>query len=410
MIKTGRERKIMGENALSAYGLRTISMQLLLITNLYPPQELGGYGRCMADFAWGLQQRGHTLQVISSDAPYLGPSSAGPSAESVDRRLRLKGTFQGGVYQLQEPTAREAVDEHNCELLNHWLSKGAWDGILLGNLDLLGTELLAPLLASDLPLLHHIGFVTPPYPLEETPPKNTSYRLLAASETVRQCLTEAGMTVDAESVIYPGARVDLFGSARLGRPLPPTPNGTEGRPLRVCFAGLQMGSKGPHTLLEALLQLKQKGIPIHMMFAGGTFQADYAKQLRQFCSDHKLNNQVDFLPQLHREQLARFFQLNHVCVFPSLHPEAFGIVAAEAMASGLALVSTGVGGASEVFEDGISGLHYPAGNSTALAQQLERLAKNPALLLRLQQAGEQRIRRHFSVDASVHQLETLLSQ
>ena len=28
-------------------------MQLLLITNLYPPQELGGYGRCMADFAWG---------------------------------------------------------------------------------------------------------------------------------------------------------------------------------------------------------------------------------------------------------------------------------------------------------------------------------------------------------------------
>ena len=56
-------------------------------------------------------------------------------------------------------------------------------------------------------------------------------------------------------------------------------------------------------------------------------------------------------------------------MFPSLHPEAFGIVAAEAMASGLALVSTGVGGASEVFEDGISGLHYPAGNSTALAQR-----------------------------------------
>ena len=86
------------------------------------------------------------------------------------------------------------------------------------------------------------------------------------------------------------------------------------------------------------------------MFAGGTFQADYAQQLRQFCTRHQLNGQVDFLPQLNREQLARFFQLNHVCVFPSLYPEAFGIVAAEAMASGLALVSTGVGGASELFE------------------------------------------------------------
>ena len=383
-------------------------MRLLLITNLYPPQELGGYGRCMADFAWGLQQRGHILQVISSDAPYLGPSSAGPSGEPVDRRLQLKGSFQGGVRQLQEPAARAAVDTNNHALLKHWIDKGAWDGILLGNLDLLGTELLAPLLESGLPLLHHIGFVTPPYPPEQMPPKSSRYRVLAASSAVRECLKNAGMPVNDAAVIYPGARVDLFGADRLGRPLPPAPNGTAIRPLRVCFAGLQMSSKGPHTLLEALLLLKRKGVAIHAMLAGGAFQGDYAEQLREFCSNHQLNTQVDFLPQLSREQLARFFLLNHVCVFPSLHPEAFGIVAAEAMASGLALVSTGVGGSSEVFEDGISGLHYPAGNSTALAERLERLVYDPALLLRLQRAGEQRVRGHFSVDASVHQLESLL--
>ena len=383
-------------------------MRLLLITNLYPPQELGGYGRCMADFAWGLQQRGHILQVISSDAPYLGPSSAGPSGEPVDRRLQLKGSFQGGVRQLQEPAARAAVDTNNHALLKHWIDKGAWDGILLGNLDLLGTELLAPLLESGLPLLHHIGFVTPPYPPEQMPPKSSRYRVLAASSAVRECLKNAGMPVNDAAVIYPGARVDLFGADRLGRPLPPAPNGTAIRPLRVCFAGLQMSSKGPHTLLEALLLLKRKGVAIHAMFAGGAFQGDYAEQLREFCSNHQLNTQVDFLPQLSREQLARFFLLNHVCVFPSLHPEAFGIVAAEAMASGLALVSTGVGGSSEVLEDGVSGLHYPAGNSTALAERLERLVYDPALPLRLQRAGEQRVRGHFSVDASVHQLESLL--
>ena len=385
-------------------------MRLLLITNLYPPQELGGYGRCMADFAWGLQQRGHTLQVISSDAPYLGPSSSGPSSEPVDRRLQLKGSFQGGVSQLQDPAVRKAVDANNRSLLVSWLGQGPWDGILLGNLDLLGTELLDPLLASGLPLLHHIGFVTPPYPPEKMPPRRSSYRLIAASSAVRQCLNDAGIAVDDAPVIYPGARVDLFGAGKLGRPLPPAPNGTSGRPLRVCFAGLQMSSKGPHTLLEALLQLKRKGIAVHAMLAGNTFQTEYAKQLREYCTNHNLNEQVDFLPQLDRQQLARFFQLNHVCVFPSLHPEAFGIVAAEAMASGLALVSTGVGGASELFENGISGLRYPAGDSTALAERLEMLAFDPALLLSLQQAGEQRVRHHFSVDASVHQLEALVKR
>ena len=87
----------MEENDSPAYGPKLSTMRLLLITNLYPPQELGGYGRCMADFAWGLQQRGHHIQVLSSNAPYLGPDSSGPSGEPVDRRLQLKGSFQNGT-------------------------------------------------------------------------------------------------------------------------------------------------------------------------------------------------------------------------------------------------------------------------------------------------------------------------
>lgn len=385
-------------------------MRLLLITNLYPPQELGGYGRCMADFAWGLKQLGHQIQVLSSHAPYLGPNSSGPAGEPVDRRLKLKGSFQDGVHQMQDWTARKQVDTHNCNFITHWLQTNEWDGVLLGNLDLLGPELLDPLIASKLPLLHHIGFVTPPYPPDKTPMKSSEYKLLAASAAVRHCLKEAGMNVDEAEVIYPGARVDLFGTAHLRRPLPLPPDGTANRPLRVCFAGLQMGSKGPHTLLEAMLQLKNRGLHIHAMLAGGTFQKDYAGELRNFCTMHGLNSYIDFLPQLNRSQLSRFFRLQHVCVFTSIHPEAFGIVAAEAMASGLALVSTGVGGASEVFENEISGLSYPAGDSSALAKQLERLAQDPALLYRLQRAGEQRVRTLFSVNTSAHQLETIFKK
>ena len=68
-------------------------MNLLVVTNLYPPQELGGYGRSIADFVWGLRERGHNIQVLSSDAPHLGASSGlGPSGEAVDRRLQLKGS------------------------------------------------------------------------------------------------------------------------------------------------------------------------------------------------------------------------------------------------------------------------------------------------------------------------------
>ena len=62
------------------------TMKLLIVTNLYPPQELGGYGRSMADFAWGLQQRGHEIQVLSTDAPtWAHRLTEGPSGEQVSR-------------------------------------------------------------------------------------------------------------------------------------------------------------------------------------------------------------------------------------------------------------------------------------------------------------------------------------
>ena len=138
-------------------------MRLLLITNLYPPQELGGYGRCMADFCWGLRQRGHEVQVICNDAVYLGiASKKGPSGEPVARELLLKGDFCNGVHLIQSRSQQQRIEKHNRDIINKWLKKGEWDGILLGNIDLLGAELLHWLLTHKLQTLHHIGFVNGP--------------------------------------------------------------------------------------------------------------------------------------------------------------------------------------------------------------------------------------------------------
>jgi glycogen(starch) synthase len=384
-------------------------MRILVVTNLYPPQELGGYGRAMADFVWGLQQRGHQVQVVCSDAPYLGPAGTGPSGEPVDRRLHLKGSFEGGVQHLSDPAARSAVDQANASLVCAWLQSGDWDGILLGNIDLLGVEVLPALLQPRIPVLHHVGFVAPPFAPEQYP-KESHYRLLAASRAVRHSLVIAGLPVAQAPVVYPGARVELFGPAATGRPLPPPPDGTVRRPLRVCFAGLLMSSKGPHTVLEALAQLRHAGVSVQLMLAGGRFQPDYVDQLQNFVKQHELSEQVQWLGQLRREQLVRMFALQHVAVFPSLYPEAFGIVAAEAMASGLALVSSGVGGAAELFEHNVSGLSFRPGDASQLATQLSVLSRSPQLLQQLQHAGQQRVKSQFSVMTAAHQLESLLLQ
>ena len=388
-------------------------MRILLVTNLYPPQELGGYGRCMADFTWGLQQRGHHIQVLCSDATYLGRGGNGPSNEPVSRCLQLKGSFAGGVSLERNLEVCQRIDQHNQHTLQTWLTAESWDGVLLGNIDLLGAELLPTLVASGLPVLHHVGFVAPPYPPEQRP-RSRNYRLVAASETVRQSLVEARLPLDQAAVVYPGARVELFGAAATGRALPPPMDGALGpllgspaNPLKVCFAGLLMGSKGAHTLVEALISLHQRGIALQANLAGDTFQAGYRHQLETLLAQAGMDGMVRITGKLSRPQLARFFSLHHVCVFPSIYPEAFGIVGAEAMASGLVLVSSGVGGASELIEHGVSGLRFTPGDRSSLASQLEQLVQQPHLTQRLSQAGQRRARNLFSVERAAQQLEQL---
>ena len=380
-------------------------MNLLVVTNLYPPQELGGYGRSMADFVWGLRERGHSIQVLSSDAPHLGASSdLGPSGEAVDRRLQLKGSYEGGVRNLQDPQRRQAIDKANIALIRSWLNSQNWDGILLGNLDLLGAELLPTLLEAQCIVQHHVGFVHAPFPPSAFP-DNKRYLLVAASENVRSALDRAGLPTSSANVVYPGVRSELFGVDRIGMPCPLAPDGSRQRPLKVCFAGLLMGSKGAHTLIEALIQLQQQGLSVQASLAGGSFQSGYREQLENLIRQHNLDGAVQFVGQLGRQSLARFYSLHHVGVFPSIHPEAFGIVGAEMMASGLVVVSSGVGGAAELIDNGRTGLLFQAGNSQELAGCLMRLARDTTLFDGLRQAGQREVQQRFSVMTSVKALE-----
>tara|TARA_Y100001933_G_C18956743_1_gene546342 strand:+ start:64 stop:612 length:549 start_codon:yes stop_codon:yes gene_type:complete len=166
-----------------------------------------------------------------------------------------------------------------------------------------------------------------------------------------------------------------------------------------------MGSKGAHTLIEALIQVKQQGINVQASLAGDSFQNGYREQLEERLKQNDLDGAVQFVGQLERRALARFYALHHVGVFPSIHPEAFGIVAAEMMASGLVVVSSGVGGAGELIDDGRTGLLFQAGDSQDLARCLMRLASDAALITRLRQAGQRQTRQSFSVMASVTALE-----
>jgi alpha-maltose-1-phosphate synthase len=100
---------------------------------------------------------------------------------------------------------------------------------------------------------------------------------------------------------------------------------------------------------------------------------------------------------------------------PSVY-EPFGIINLEAMACGTAVVATSVGGIPEVVVPGETGLlvdpHLapgtfdpadPPGFASALAEAVNRLARDPGLRERFGAAGRRRVEAHFSWDAIAEQ-------
>ena len=76
-----------------------------------------------------------------------------------------------------------------------------------------------------------------------------------------------------------------------------------------------MASKGAHTLIEALIKLQKNGVNIQASLAGDNFQSGYREQLEQWLKEHNLDGSAQFVGQLNRRSLARFYALHHVGVF-----------------------------------------------------------------------------------------------
>ncbi|OCQ93814.1 hypothetical protein BCR12_10705 [Limnothrix sp. P13C2] len=377
---------------LSSEDTQLQSQNILLLTNLYPPQELGGYGRSLADFAAGLQSRGHHIHVLTSDAPYLGRT---PDREDgIDRRLQLWGTYEGQTQELQDPNQINAIVAHNDRILREVLAQLQPDLCLVGNISFLGPAVFGPLLEQQIPTIHHLGFAQVPYP-PTLAPQHPLYHLATASEAVAQAVRDSGLTQLATSTIYPGALVRQF-----SRPTLPQRD-----KLRILYAGLVIQSKGPHTLLEALTVLQQQQVDFECTIAGNAIHADYLAALRQYLQQTGLVHRVRLVGHLDRAQLADCFAQHNVFVFPSIQPEAFGIVQVEAMAAGLTVLSTGVGGASEVIESGVSGLLFPAGDAISLAQALISLPQDPERWARLVATGQAAAFAKFDIERSIDQLE-----
>ncbi len=178
---------------------------------------------------------------------------------------------------------------------------------------------------------------------------------------------------------------------------------TLGLPASACIIG-SVGRlepiKGHRVLLDAFLSLAPRFPDLYLTLAG---DGQLLPELRQEAARSDVASRVRFLGW--RDDLPAVLRAFDVFAFPSLN-EGMGIALLEAMAAGLPIVASSVGGIPEVLGRGEAGLLVEAGSAAALAEGLERLLLDPALRARASNAAKERARR-YSVEAMLTRIEIL---
>ena len=219
-------------------------------------------------------------------------------------------------------------------------------------------------------------------------------RVVAISDGVAAALRASGVAPGRIEVIRSAVDVERFaGQAdrrRLARAFG-IPAGT----LALAAVGQLIARKGHRHLLEAMSLLANRMPPMYLVIFG---QGELEAALMREAERLGLVGTVQFAG--FRADLDDYLGAFDLMVHPALR-EGLGVVMLKAAAAGVPVIAFDVAGVREAVAHGETGLLVPPRDAAALADAIERLARDAQLRARFGAAGRERMRREFSMGSMV---------
>jgi glycosyltransferase involved in cell wall biosynthesis len=405
-------------------------MKLLFLSNFYPPASRGGYEQWCGEVAEGLRSRGHEVLVLTSTHGRGNLESPDPAW--VRRDLHLEMEFASLRNAFQFFTSRRQRELENLSLIRKTIENHRPDAILVWGMWNFPRSL--PVLAEGLlpgRVAYYIGdyWLNLPSQFENywnAPARNplTGLPKLLLRPFARRILArEPRPALKVEHALFPSAfmREELrrkgispknatiiYGAIDTQPYLGRRAEGQD-KALSLLYVGRITHEKGVHTAVEAMVRLvHEHGLKNLKLTVVGDGDADYVSRLHQLVQEKNLASFVDFLPAQPKEALPALYHRSDIFLFTSIWAEPFGRVIVEAMASGVVVVGTAVGGAAEILVDGKNALTFTADNSASLTRQLKRLIDSPALRERLAESARRTATDKFDLRRMTEEIERYL--
>lgn len=407
-------------------------MRLLFISNFYPPLNIGGYEQWCQEVAEGLRDRGHQVDILTSR--YGNDQNATLDPSWVHRTLYLEMEINSLQNNLKFFTSHRTREKTNLQELRRLIETNNPDAVLVWGMWNLSLNI--PTLAEQLrpgKVVYYLGDYWPLLPSQietywtiparswktyfpkrllrpialrllarEVKPKISIDKAIFATNFLRDEYIRTGITVKDSSIIY-GA-VDTSPYVSLDKL-----NDKMDSITTLLYIGRLTQDKGVHTCIQAM------GI-INNSTANGQFDLiivgsgdkEYETYLCNLAKDEKVDDRVVFKGARPKSELPEMYRDADIFLFPSIWPEPFGRVLVEAMAAGLPVIGTAVGGTAEILRDGENGLTFTPDNPQSLATQITRLIEMPELRMRLVESGGKTALEKFDLHRMISELEIYL--
>ena len=172
----------------------------------------------------------------------------------------------------------------------------------------------------------------------------------------------------------------------------------------VITVGALRPAKGVDRMLAALGLLQQRWPELHYLVVG---DGEERAALQAVAARLDLDHRVRFIGW--RTDVPQLLGCADLFVLPSLE-DGLPAVLAEAMASGLPIVASAVGGVPEMIEHEGNGLLVPAGDADSLAAACDQLIASPRRRRAMAERGRQLAAERFAIDVQVARLAGLYDQ
>lgn len=161
-------------------------------------------------------------------------------------------------------------------------------------------------------------------------------------------------------------------------------------------------NKGHHALLGAFRIVFNEHREARLVIVGG---GPMREELEAEARGLMIERNVIFTGQ--RNDIDPFLRVSDVCVLNSQYREGLGMALIEAMAAGLPVIGTEIGGIPELIRSGENGFLVAPGSVGALADAMVKLAKDGALRIRMGRRSRQIYEEMFTLSRMIQQIEAL---